>query len=132
MIPRTLGSVVSASFLGLSAFAAKKPNVILIMCDDMGFSDIGCYGSEVNTPNLDGLAAESMRFTQFYKNAKCTTTRALIVTGLFLRKPLLNRSMLAIGEAMKLAGCRTSLSGKWHLGSGDETHPYKRCFPRRK
>ena len=55
------------------------------MVDDMGFSDIGCYGGEVQTPNLDRLAAEGMRFTQFYNNAKCTTTRASILTGLFPR-----------------------------------------------
>ena len=74
MIPRTLGLVVLASFFALSSWAVKKPNVILIMCDDMGFSDIGCYGGEVKTPNLDRLAAEGMRFTQFYNNAKCTNT----------------------------------------------------------
>ncbi|MGE4550431.1 MAG: arylsulfatase, partial [Opitutales bacterium] len=108
--------------------AAEKPNVVLIMCDDMGFSDIGCYGGEVLTPNIDRMAKEDMRFTQFYNNAKCTTTRASIVTGLFPRKPLLNKEMLTIGEAMKRAGYRTSLSGKWHLGSGDDTHPYKRGF----
>jgi arylsulfatase len=60
--------------------AAKKPNVVLIMCDDMGFSDIGCYGGEVLTPNIDRLAKEGMRFTQFYNNAKCTATQAVKVT----------------------------------------------------
>lgn len=116
---------VSAVF---PVFGVTKQNVILIMCDDMGFSDIGCYGGEVKTPNLDRLAAEGMRFTQFYNNAKCTTTRASIITGLYPRKPLLDSGMLTIGEAMKLAGYRTSLSGKWHLGSGDDTHPFKRGF----
>ena len=82
----------------------------------------------MNTPNLDGLASDGMCFTQFYNNAKRTTTRASIVTGLFPRKPLINNSMLIMGDVMKLAGYRTSLSGKWHLGSGDDTHPYKRGF----
>ena len=68
--------------LGIKTEQGKKPNVILIMVDDMGFSDIGCYGGEVKTENLDRLARDGMRFTQFYNNAKCTTTRASILTGL--------------------------------------------------
>ena len=75
---------------------APPPNIVLIMCDDMGFSDIGCYGDEVMTPNLNRMAAEGMRFTQFYNNAKCTTTRASIVTGLYprFRKTHLRRNMV--------------------------------------
>ena len=126
---------------------APRPNIVLIMCDDMGFSDIGCYGGEVQTPNLDRLASEGMRFTQFYNNAKCTTTRASILTGLYPRfgKPgHLRENMVTLGEAMKLAGYHTSLSGKWHLmtqrnsknktqGSWVErfdktTHPFYRGF----
>lgn len=112
--------------------SATRPNIVLIMCDDMGWSDIGCYGGEVQTPNLDRLAAEGMRFTQFYNNGKCTTTRASILTGLYPRREkkdqLLRKDMLTIGEAMKLAGYQTSLSGKWHLGSKRESHPYYRGF----
>lgn len=116
-----------------SLFAAQSspPNIILIMCDDMGWSDIGCYGGEVQTPHLDQLAAEGLRFTQFYNNAKCTTTRASILTGLYPRRDkadLLQRNMVTIGEAMKLAGYQTALSGKWHLGSHQEVHPYHRGF----
>ena len=116
-----------------SSMAAKapRPNIILIMCDDMGWSDIGCYGGEVQTPSLDQLAKEGMRFTQFYNNAKCTTTRASILTGLYPRRGkggLLRTDMVTLGEAMKLAGYQTSLSGKWHLGSGEMTHPFKRGF----
>ncbi len=103
----------------LTAYSnALRPNIILIMCDDMGFSDIGCYGGEVETPTIDKLAAEGMRFTQFYNNAKCTTTRASILTGLYPRfgKPgHLRSNMVTLGEALKEAGYRTSLSGKWHL-----------------
>jgi len=109
----------------------ERPNIVLIMCDDMGWSDIGCYGGEVSTPSLDRLAAEGMRFTQFYNNAKCTTTRASILTGLYPRRGkggLLRQNMVTLGEAMKLAGYRTALSGKWHLGSGETTHPYRRGF----
>ncbi len=75
------GSILSGS----AASAGQRPNIVLIMCDDMGFSDLGCYGGEVRTPHLDGLAAEGMRFTQFYNNAKCTTTRASLLTGLYPR-----------------------------------------------
>ena len=59
----------------------NRPNIILIMVDDMGWSDIGCYGSEIETPNIDRIAGEGMLFTQFYNNAKCTTTRASLLTG---------------------------------------------------
>ncbi len=108
-----------------------RPNVLLIMCDDMGFSDIGCYGGEVATPNLNRLAAEGMRFTQFYNNAKCTTTRASLVTGAYPRfgKPgHLRRNMVTLGEVMGEAGYATALCGKWHLGRGKTTHPFHRGF----
>ena len=59
-----------------------RPNIILIMSDDMGYSDIGCYGSEINTPELDDLAANGLRFTQFYNTARCCPTRASLMTGL--------------------------------------------------
>jgi len=117
--------------LSVLAAGGERPNVILIMADDMGWSDIGCYGGEVRTPYLDRLAADGMRFTQFYNNAKCTTTRASILTGLYPRRGkggLLRQNMITLGEAMKLAGYQTALSGKWHLGSGDTTHPYRRGF----
>ena len=110
--------------------SAERPNIVLIMCDDMGWSDIGCYGGDVDTPNLDRMAAEGMRFTQFYNCAKCTTTRASIVTGLHPRRKggLLTSNMVTTGEVLSAAGYQTSLSGKWHLGRGEETHPYRRGF----
>ncbi len=114
-----------------SAPADERPNIVLIMCDDMGFSDIGCYGGEIQTPNIDRLAEEGMRFTQFYNCAKCTTTRASIVTGLHPRRGgggLLRQNMVTTGEVLRAAGYHTCLSGKWHLGRGDTTHPYKRGF----
>ena len=84
------------------------------------FEDLGCYSGEVETPNLDRLAREGMRFTQFYNNAKCTTTRASLVRGLYPRGTKLDkhlrRDMLTLGEGMQLCGYRTSLSGKCHLG----------------
>ena len=62
---------------------SDRPNIILIMADDMGYSDIGCYGSEIETPNLDRLAAGGLRFTQFYNTARCCPTRASLLTGLY-------------------------------------------------
>ena len=92
--------------IGTQTHAAKQPNIVIIMADDMGFSDIGCYGGEVETPNLDRLASEGMRFTQFYNNAKCTTTRASLLTGLYPRfgQPgHLRNNMITLGEAMQRA-----------------------------
>ncbi|HAL70757.1 MAG TPA: arylsulfatase, partial [Verrucomicrobiales bacterium] len=67
----------------LSAHAADRPNIILIMADDMGYSDLGCFGSEISTPNLDALAKGGVRFTQFYNTARCCPTRAALLTGLY-------------------------------------------------
>ncbi|HUT13938.1 MAG TPA: arylsulfatase [Thermoguttaceae bacterium] len=108
-----------------------RPNVVLIMSDDMGYSDVGCYGSEIHTPHIDRLAEQGLRFTQFYNCAKCTTTRASVVTGLHPRQGkggLLRQDMVTIGEVLRAAGYQTSLSGKWHLGNGETTHPFHRGF----
>lgn len=115
---------------GTWAQAADRPNIVLIMCDDMGFSDIGCYGGEIETPHLDRLAAEGMRFTQFYNNAKCTTTRASLITGLYPRPRggLLKPNMVTIPEVLAPAGYRSILSGKWHLGSSAPRRPSDRGF----
>ncbi|HRT10885.1 MAG TPA: sulfatase-like hydrolase/transferase, partial [Candidatus Paceibacterota bacterium] len=67
----------------LSVGAASKPNILLILADDVGYSDIGCYGGEIATPNLDKLAANGLRFTQFYNTARCCPTRASLLTGLY-------------------------------------------------
>lgn len=110
--------------------AASAPNIVLIMADDMGFSDIGCTGSEISTPNIDRLAREGMMFTQFYNNAKCTTTRASLLTGMYPRKngnsiPL---EIPTIGETMRAAGYQTAMSGKWHLGNKPPQRPFDRGF----
>lgn len=112
----------------------SPPNVVLIMVDDMGWSDIGCYGSEIKTPNIDRLAAEGMLFTQFYNNAKCTTTRASLLTGLYPRNggrgqhELIQTNMLTLGEAMRHAGYATGMSGKWHNGKAVGARPFDRGF----
>lgn len=122
-----------SAILGLSA-ESPRPNIILIMADDMGWSDIGCYGAiHIQTPNIDSIASEGMLFTQFYNNAKCTTTRASLLTGLYPRnggkgQELISRDMITLGEGMRLAGYATGLSGKWHNGSGKSYRPFERGF----
>jgi len=108
-----------------------RPNVLLILCDDLGYSDLGCYGGEIQTPNLDRLAANGMRFTQFYNCAVCVTTRSALLTGLYPRqakRPRLRANMITLGEGMQRAGYATSLTGKWHLGNTSPLRPIDRGF----
>jgi len=103
------------------------------MVDDMGYSDLGCYGSEIQTPNLDRLAAQGMRMTQFYNTAKCTETRATLLTGLhFQQTDNLNKTdnNITLAEAFRENGYHTIMSGKWHLGNWVEEvdTPNKRGF----
>ncbi|HEY1186098.1 MAG TPA: arylsulfatase [Gemmata sp.] len=115
------------------ARAAEKPNIVVILTDDMGFSDLGCYGSEIRTPNLDALAAGGVRFTQFYNTARCCPTRASLLTGLYPHQAGvghmmedkgekfpgyrgdLNRNCVTLAEAVKPAGYRAYAVGKWHV-----------------
>lgn len=132
--------------------SAKKPNIILIMSDDMGYSDIGAYGGEVNTPNLDKLAENGLKFTQFYNTARCCPTRASLMTGLYphqtgighMTNPpasdnhdmglpsyrgVLNRNNVTIAELLKEDGYSTYMAGKWHLGMDkQEQWPLQRGF----
>jgi len=114
-----------------AAASSKRPNILLIMSDDMGFSDLGCYGSEIETPTLDSLAARGVRFTQFYNTARCCPTRASLLTGLYQHQAAighmmgdrhlpgyrgdLSKNAVTIAEAMKGAGYATYMSGKWHV-----------------
>jgi len=129
--------LVSLAFLLLfgtftmSATAEDRPNILLILADDLGYSDLGCYGGEISTPHLDQLAKDGMRFTQFYNCAVCVTTRSALLTGLYPRqgrKPRLRENMITLGEAMREAGYATSLTGKWHLGSEAPLRPIDRGF----
>ena len=94
----------------------SQPNFVVIMVDDMGYSDIGCFGGEVNTPNLDKLAADGMRFTQFYNTAKCHTTRAELLTGNYAYSIGDNKLEhgATLAEVLGPVGYRTICSGKWH------------------
>src|SRR5947207_8994819 len=80
-----LSAVALLSLLvpSLAAAETKQPNIVIILSDDMGFSDLGCYGGEIRTPNLDKLASNGLRFTQFYNTARCCPTRASLLTGLY-------------------------------------------------
>lgn len=133
--------------------STDKPNIVLILADDMGFSDLGCYGSEIPTPNLDALAAGGLRFTQFYNTARCSPTRAALLTGLDphqagmgrladegagsrTQAPAgylghLNNRCVTLAEVLHAAGYHTYMAGKWHLGMEDEsTWPRQRGFDR--
>lgn len=116
--------------------AAQQPNIILILADDMGYSDLGCYGGEIKTPNLDALAAGGVRFSQFYNGARCCPTRASLMTGLYPhaagmgamtpsgfrdRGPsyqgFISSNAVTIAEVLKKAGYITAMTGKWHAGN---------------
>lgn len=122
--------VVAGSIQIRSADADERPNIVLIMCDDMGFSDIGCYGGEIDTPNLDRLATEGMRFRTFYNNAKCEHTRASLLTGHWWpdvgASATVHYSEPTFGERLREAGYRTLMTGKWHAGQT----PFERGFDR--
>ncbi len=126
-----------------------RPDIVLVMADDMGYSDIGCYGGEIRTPNLDRLAANGLRFTQFYNAARCCPTRAALLTGLYPHqagvgkmvssKPVarpspiqgyLNQKCVTIAEVLKLVGYRCYMSGKWHVGEFRPAWPIDRGFDR--
>jgi len=117
--------LLSLRYIPASANAAgqkRRPNIVIIMADDMGFSDAGCFGGEIQTPNLDKLAANGLRFTQFYNCARCCPTRASLMTGQYPHKvglarngQSLTRNGITIAEALKQAGYNTAMAGKWHL-----------------
>jgi len=123
--------LVVASHASWAADRPDRPDIVIIMADDMGYSDIGCYGSEIHTPNLDALADKGIRFTQFYNTARCCPTRASLLTGLYphqagighmmndngvpgYRGDLSDRSV-TIAEVLRGAGYATFMSGKWHV-----------------
>ena len=139
---------LSGSLLG-----ADRPNIILIMVDDMGFSDLGCYGGEIDTPNIDQLASGGVRLSQFTNGARCCPTRASLLTGLHphqagvghmtntpkRQRPAqpepyqgyLNRRCATIGELLSPAGYTTLMAGKWHLGIHEQDRwPRQRGFDR--
>ena len=138
----------------LEAAEAPRPNIVLVMADDMGYSDVGWYGGEIRTPSIDGLAAGGLSFSHFYNTARCCPTRASLLSGLYPHQAGvghmmndrgyegyrgdLNRNCVTIAEALKPSGYRTYLSGKWHVTkvvrpeneAGKHNWPLQRGFDR--
>lgn len=128
---RCLPMIVAAASAGGALAAESRPNIVLILCDDLGFSDVGCYGGEIRTPNIDRLADQGLRFTQFYNCAVCVTTRRALLSGLHPRNDVMGRigsNMVTIAEVLRSAGYQTSLTGKWHVGSKPPLRPIDRGF----
>lgn len=146
------------SLLFLSSLVAplhaqsEKPNIVVFLVDDMGWSDLGAYGSELKTPNLDALAKNGLRFTQFYNGARCCPTRASLLTGLYAHQAgvghmteaqqdekgnvrpgysgRLNNTCVTIPEVLGQAGYFTAMTGKWHVGQNHGVKPEERGFQR--
>jgi arylsulfatase A-like enzyme len=129
---KSLTLTTASVALGNSSQATfrKKPNIILIMADDMGYSDIGCYGGEVQTPNINKLAYGGLRFTQFYNTAKCNPTRASLLTGQYDQAVGVQNMQhgATFGEVLRQAGYRTIISGKWHQGPLPTTRGFDRYY----
>lgn len=108
----------------------QRPNVLLIMVDDLGYSDLGCYGSEIETPNLDGLAANGLRFSQFYNTAKCHSSRVSLLTGQYCIAAGDTSLAHAVtsAEVLQADGYFTAMSGKWHLDKQPTDFGFQRYF----
>jgi arylsulfatase A-like enzyme len=146
-----LALLCGAIFSSRVVFAEEdqaRPNIVIILVDDMGWADIGCYGSEIPTPHIDSLAKDGVRFTQFYNTARCSPTRACLLTGLYPHQAgmghlsntvhqgtkgtqgRLRNDCVTIAEVLNDAGYFTAMAGKWHLGQPNGTTPKGRGFAR--
>ncbi len=136
--------ILFSLLLAHPAFTQDRPNIIVILADDMGFADLGCYGSEIETPNLDALAGNGLLYTDFHNTARCSPTRASLLTGVYSHaagighmegdwdmpgyRGFLNDKCKTIAEVLQPAGYRTLAAGKWHVGSGEGHRPLQRGF----
>jgi arylsulfatase len=143
-----LWAAIIAAAPAAGAQIRERPNVVIILVDDMGWSDIGPYGSEISTPHLDTLAAGGLRFTQFYVTPRCSPSRASLLTGLYPHQAgmghldniiregssgttgRLNDRSVTIAEVLREAGYFTAMAGKWHLGQQNGSPPWQRGFDR--
>ena len=136
--------------VGPASPASQRPNILLIVADDLGYSDLGAYGGEISTPNLDSLAREGIMFSQFYTSPMCSPTRAMLLTAMDSHRTglgnlaerladnqkgqpgyegYLNSRVITLAEVLRDAGYRTYMTGKWHLGSPSEgADPSQRGF----
>ena len=139
--------ILVTMILGFScASEDNRPNIVVILVDDMGFSDLGCYGGEIKTPNIDALAYEGLRFTNFYNTGRCCPTRASLLTGLYPHQAgvgrmvynnyggsyqgFLNNQAVTLAEVLGPAGYKTMMAGKWHVGHQPGQWPTDRGFER--
>jgi arylsulfatase A-like enzyme len=151
---RFLPTLLCGGLCAVPATAAERPDIILIMVDDMGYSDLACYGGEIATPNIDALARQGIRFSQFYNSARCCPTRASLLTGLHPHQAgighmtaeppggghttgppayqgHLNQHCVTLADIAKSAGYATFMTGKWHLAGSDQADwPLQRGFDR--
>ena len=148
-----VGMVATYAFpnMATAADSPRRPNIVIILGDDLGVSDIGAFGSEIKTPNLDALANEGVRFTNFYTHATCSPTRSMLLSGVDthinglgnmdewaapnqFNKPgyegYLNDRVTTLPQVLKDAGYHTYMVGKWHLGKAPELIPAARGFER--
>ena len=138
--------VRNAAAAGAPSGSAARPNVVVILADDLGWSDLGAYGGEIETPHLDALARGGVRFTQFYNTARCCPTRAALLTGVYPHQAgvghmvaddglpsyqgYLNDRCVTLAEVLRSAGYTTLMTGKWHVGSAPGQWPLDRGFDR--
>jgi arylsulfatase len=154
-VKKRAATLINLLMLALTGFTfsaqAKAPNILLVMADDMGWTDIGSFGSEINTPNLDRLARQGVRFTDFHVSVACSPTRSMLMSGTDnhiaglgnmgeMLQPVqrgkpgyegyLNNRVISLAEALREGGYHTYMAGKWHLGHSPESYPHERGFDR--
>ena len=144
-------ALLAAPALAPAADAPRRPNIVVILGDDLGFADMGSFGSEIRTPNLDSLANAGMRFTNFYTHASCSPTRSMLLSGVDTHlnglgnmnewiapnqrgavgyEGYLNNRVATLPQLLKDAGYNTYMVGKWHLGKQPDQIPRARGFER--